>query len=70
VLGRGGVKVKVKVKESVILKISSSLKEQWRSYHLGGCKILNLGDTCTCHLCLIDKLANIAISKWGGDKTQ
>lgn len=40
--------------------IADRLKEQWRAIHSGGCKIVSMGDKCQCHLCLIDRLRELA----------
>lgn len=40
--------------------IVKKLREQWKTEHRGGCRILNIGDKCECHLCLIDRLQELA----------
>ena len=43
--------------------IADRLREQWRPFHSGGCKIISMGDKCECHLCLIDRLESLAKDK-------
>ena len=53
------------VRGQELLVLNAELKEQWKPYHGGGCHILLKGDDCRCHLCLIDRLTELAIK---GDK--
>lgn len=39
-----------------VVKTCHTLKDRFRSFKPGGCKILSKGDNCDCSLCLVDNL--------------
>lgn len=39
-----------------VVKIGHILKDRFRAFKSGGCKVLSKGDNCDCSLCLVDNL--------------
>ena len=41
-----------------VVKTGQILKDRFRVFKPGGCKILSKGDDCDCSLCLVDNLVS------------